>query len=380
MGSRVSRIAFDAVALTSRPSGAGRVLKSLLASLSEVDPQRKYVALVTAAGAEAVAAVAPSVELALVASRRGIAWELHGLGRTAQLCDADAVFTIRELVGYGGPPVVMHLFEPPAYRLRARRARTSADLKRLGKDALMQAALGGSIRRAAAVTAGSVSTAAWLHGRYGIHAPVVLPGVDPIFLATPTDQAIEAGAPYFLHLATGDGRENTELALRGFALAACPGVRLLIAGGLVGAARSRIEAVIAELGVADRVELLGWVPDERLRGLYSGALAFLHPSKYEAFVGLPVLEAMALGTPVVALAAPGVTVEVAGAALLIDREEPALVASALERLRQEPALRAELAAMGRELIQPLSWTGAARSLAAVFDTVLGVTAGPAADG
>lgn len=366
------RIAFDAVALTSRPSGAGRVLKGLLVSLCEVDPQRTYVALVTAAGAEVIAAAAPSVELAVVTPGRGLAWELRGLGQAARRADAAAVFTIREIVGYGGPPVVMHLFEPPVYRLTARRTRTRADVKHLAKDALLHRSLGGSVRRAAAVTAGSPTTAAWLERHYGVRAPVILPGLEPDFLAPPPPgPAAEAGDPYFFHLSTGDGRENTELVLRGFALAACPGVRLLVAGGLSGAARERVEAVIGELGIAGRVELLGWVPDDRLQGLYRGTLAFLHPSKFEGYIGCPPLEAMALGTAVVALAAPGVTLEAGDAALLIAGEEPALLAAALERIHRQPAVRADLVAKGRRLVEPLSWAASARSLAAVFDTVLG---------
>ena len=71
----------------------------------------------------------------------------------------------------------------------------------------------------------------------------------------------------------------------------------------------------AELGV--ELEIAGWVSDERLRELYRGAVAFAHPTKYEAYAGLPVLEAMALGTPVVVLDAPGATEAVEGVGIVV---------------------------------------------------------------
>ena len=110
--------------------------------------------------------------------------------------------------------------------------------------------------------------------------------------------------------------------------------------------------------------------DDRLRELYRGALAFAHPTKYEAYAGLPVLEAMALGTPVVVLDAPGATEAVEGVGIVVPREDPDLLADAFARLRDDSALRADLAARGRALARGLTWESAAAGFAAAFRKAL----------
>lgn len=360
----------DATSVSRRSKGAGRVLKNLLAALPRVDPGSRYVGLVTGEGAETVGESAPGAELVVVQPGRGLSWELRGLPREARRLGADLVFTVREIVGFGGPPTVMHLFEPPAYRLRALRFAGVSAAKPLVKDALLLAALRGSTRRAAAVTAGSRTTAAWLRGRYGIEPTVVYPGIDPVFFVEDEPAAAGQGGRYLLHPSSGDGRENSELVLRAFAAARLGDVVLRLVGtperlrpGLLERAR--------ELDIAGRVEVLEWVSDEQLRALYRGALALVHPSRYEAFAGLPALEAMALGTPVVALAAPGVTEALAGIALLAEREDPALLAAELRRLCEDEGLRASLGARGREWARALTWEATARGFAEVFRELLG---------
>jgi glycosyltransferase involved in cell wall biosynthesis len=122
------------------------------------------------------------------------------------------------------------------------------------------------------------------------------------------------------------------------------------------------------LGV--EVELPGWVTDERLRELYRGARAVVAPSKFESYAGLQVLEGMALGTPAIALDAPGVTEALEGRAILIGREDFNELADALVRIRDDEALRVHLAARGRELAHGLTWERAAAGFAAAFRKVL----------
>ena len=69
---------------------------------------------------------------------------------------------------------------------------------------------------------------------------------------------------------------------------------------------------------------------------------FAHPTKYEAYAGLPALEAMALGIPVVALDVPGSTEAVEGVGIVVPSEDPVLLADALARLRDDSALRTDL--------------------------------------
>jgi glycosyltransferase involved in cell wall biosynthesis len=348
--------------------GAGRALKNLVAVLPQVDPASRYFTLATAEG---LAAMAPSSgnRLITVAPGSGVMWELEGAGKAARGAGADLLFTVRELTPLSGPPTVVHIYEPPAYRVRSGlRSRTNP--RALAKDALLHLALGPSLRRAAAVTAGSATTAAWLKKRLGIEARVIYPGIDPAFFVVKETPGNLDGPPYLLHPATGDDRENTELVLTAFVRARLDNVQLRLVG-VPEPMRGRLARRLRDLGIANSVEVLGWVTDDELRELYRGALALLHPTRYESFAGFPALEAMALGTPVLALDAPGSTEALKGAAVLLENEDADLFAGELRRVVSDNELRKALAAKGREVAQRLTWERAASALAEVFHGVLG---------
>lgn len=115
---------------------------------------------------------------------------------------------------------------------------------------------------------------------------------------------------------------------------------------------------------ADAAKVLGRVSDGALRALYESALCLVFPSRYEGF-GLPPLEAMVCGCPVVAAAA-GAVPEVCGdAALWFDPAEPATLRDALLRLASEPGLPEGLAAAGRARAAQFTWEAAARRLLAL---------------
>ena len=119
-----------------------------------------------------------------------------------------------------------------------------------------------------------------------------------------------------------------------------------------------------ELG-GDGVVWLGRVPDDELAALYRGALCVAYPSLYEGF-GLPVLEAMACGTPVVT-SAGGATEEVSGtAAVLVDPLDPASIAAGIE---EAASRRGELARRGLERASRFSWRAAAAQTAAIYEEV-----------
>ena len=338
-------VAVDATLLAGR-TGAARWLKNLLPVLPKVDPTLDYVAL------------RPLL-------RSGLAWELHGLQRAAANARAAAVFTTRELIGPARIPTVVHVFEPPSYRLGVARGPGLAAAKSRLKDRLLAAALGGSLRRAAGVTAGSETTAEWLRVHCGIEATVVLPGVDPRFRPRVGDAPAE---PYFLLVAGADRRENAELVLEAFARARPDGVRLKTVGS-TDERRAELLATAEQLGIEEALDMHGWVSDDELLALYRDALALIHPSRYEAYAGYPALEAMATGTAVVALAAPGSTEALAGAAVLVE-EDAAELAAALTALATDEALRTRIAAAGHGRVSSLTWESAAETLAAVLHRVV----------
>lgn len=117
---------------------------------------------------------------------------------------------------------------------------------------------------------------------------------------------------------------------------------------------------------ADRVRFVGHVDDGALRVLYRSAMAFVYPSLWEGF-GLPILEAMAQGTPVVTSAGTSTEEVAGGAAVLVD---PTKMSSIAEGIAQVLRHRDEWAARSRVRANEMTWEAAARSTAAVYDEVV----------
>lgn len=118
------------------------------------------------------------------------------------------------------------------------------------------------------------------------------------------------------------------------------------------------------------IEPLGYVPDEQLDWLYRHAAAFVFPSLYEGF-GLPILEAMSVGTPVIT-SNQGALAEVAGeAASLVDPSRTTDLRDAIERILTDQSYRAQLATAGRERAASFSWQRTAEQTLEVYHTVAG---------
>lgn len=123
-------------------------------------------------------------------------------------------------------------------------------------------------------------------------------------------------------------------------------------------------------GIEDKVLFLGYVPDEELPSLYRGAEAFLFPSLHEGF-GIPILEAMACGTPVVTSKVAAMP-EVAGdAALFVDPTRPDDIGAAIARILFDPAYRQALARRGVERAREFSWEKTARRVLQIYAQVNG---------
>jgi glycosyltransferase involved in cell wall biosynthesis len=353
-------VVVDGSVVQRRLKGAGRVIVNLANYLPRVGGAHRFTVVAFPEGAAILGGRVEGAEIIDVPQASGYSWERRGLASTAAGLGADAVLTLREIVSPGGPPTLMHVAEPPAYRLRG-------DLRRrpprhVAKDIMLQSLLGRSIRHAAAVTAASEATAAWMRTRYRIDPPVIPPGVDPFFLEPGSDSDAD---PYLLHPTTGDRRENTDLVLRSYAAAAPPAALVM-----VGAAPNEVDALVARaaaLGIArEALRVQGWVSDEELRDLYRGAVALVHPARYEGFAGLQPLEAMAQGTPVIALAAPGVTEVLRDIAVLV-AEDPLELGEAMRRLASDSSERERLTRSGRAFASQFTWERAARSFIEVFE-------------
>jgi len=187
---------------------------------------------------------------------------------------------------------------------------------------------------------------------------VVHHGVAPRF-AQPPDAAARGRitallgtAPYLLCIGTVQPRKNLLRLID--ALAAAPDAPRLVIAGRRGWLAEPIERRAAALGIAGRVRFTGYLDDRDLPALYAGATAFVFPSLYEGF-GMPVLEAMAAGTPVLT-ANTSALPEVAGdAALLIDPGDVAAIAAGLSQISHDTALRQRLSVAGRQRAATFSW-------------------------
>ncbi len=162
-------------------------------------------------------------------------------------------------------------------------------------------------------------------------------------------------------------RKNVPFLVRAFAAAKLADVELVLAGGKEGE-REELQKLAAELGIADRLRLLGWIEEADLPALYAEALAFVYPSEYEGF-GLQLCEAMAAGCPVLAsdrtclpeILGPG------GAIFSLDR--PAELADWLRRVAGEPAVRAELTARGQARGAAFRWGKTAQATVRIYEAL-----------
>jgi glycosyltransferase involved in cell wall biosynthesis len=140
---------------------------------------------------------------------------------------------------------------------------------------------------------------------------------------------------------------------------------------LVGFKRWKFQkdfALVDRLGLHDRILCTGFIPDEDIPALYNLADVFVFPSLYEGF-GMPVLEAMACGCPVIT-SKTGCSPEVAGgAALLIDPYHPDEIAESIRRVLTERALREQLIRKGLQRVQQFSWENTAKATLALFESL-----------
>ncbi len=177
--------------------------------------------------------------------------------------------------------------------------------------------------------------------------------------------------PYLLFVGNPKPHKNLPFLLGVFAQLAreLPTLSLVIAGATAPQIRAQLERQVARAGLTGQVILLRYLPPDQLPALYQGALALVLPSRYEGF-GLPALEAMACGTPVVA-ATSGALPEVVGEAgwLLAPDDREAWLA-ALRELSSEPALREKFRAAGIERAATFTWRRAAAATVSVYEEVV----------
>ncbi|MDD6268784.1 MAG: glycosyltransferase family 1 protein [Oscillospiraceae bacterium] len=177
---------------------------------------------------------------------------------------------------------------------------------------------------------------------------------------------------YFLYLGTLEPRKNLRrlaVAYNDFRRGKSEYPCLVLAGGK-GWLNDELMAAIKELHLETDVKLVSYVPEEHICTLMSGALAFVFPSIYEGF-GMPPLEAMACGVPVLTTHAASLPEVVGDCAMICDPYHPEQMTDCLERLYRESKLRRQLSEAGLKRARMFSWENAAAVLYDVYKEALG---------
>jgi glycosyltransferase involved in cell wall biosynthesis len=207
---------------------------------------------------------------------------------------------------------------------------------------------------------------------------VVPGGVGPEFARSAELSAVRASlAPfglepdsYVLHVGTIEARKNLPRLVEAYAQARrflrSPIPRLVLAGER-GYRAAEVDESINQHGVSDHVSMLGRVRQEFMPALYAGAIALVYPSLYEGF-GLPPLEAMASGTPVIASKADAIREVVGEAGVLVDPRDVGELGRAIRSVAGDPEKRSRLSADGLVRASRFTWESAARRLRDVYRT------------
>lgn len=190
---------------------------------------------------------------------------------------------------------------------------------------------------------------------------VIYNGVDDQFLIN--EQKHQWERPYFLYVGNRRKNKNIPAMLKAFALARIPNDFMLF---LSGDSDKEIDAEIQQLGIGKRVRFLGFIEEENLPKLYKGAHATLFVSLMEGF-GLPVIESMASGIPVLTSSGGALEEIAGGAALCVDPLEVSAIQTGIEQLVNDQEIYLDCVVKGLERSRQFRWENTAL---ATWETIL----------
>jgi glycosyltransferase involved in cell wall biosynthesis len=236
-----------------------------------------------------------------------------------------------------------------------------------------------SARRARRVIVNSHATHREVETLLGVpteRIDVTLLGVSPTYRPLPDNKvdafrrANDLPERFILYVGTLEPRKNIPTLLRAFAALPQKDVGLVLVGGR-GWLYHAVESTIEELGLYPRIIRPGYVADDLLPLWYNAATVFAYPSLYEGF-GMPLLEAMACGTPVVAADSTSLPEAVGrdGAGMLAPPQDVAAWTQALNTLLDDDEHRRDLSAQGSERAATFTWAETARHTVASYQRAL----------
>lgn len=361
------RVAVDLVYFTGRKGGTETYARSLYAAIGRTHPDIELVGLVNTEMRHEKPEWFPGETVSLpVSGENRMAWALA----ENTLVPAAALWARADVLhcpANFGPalsrtPVVLTVHDLLSFRFPELVPNSGAR----GVQALTKS----SVRGARTIVTDSEASAADL--RAYLPAPgdriAVVPLAATGYPGTANKRTDNVSRPFLLSSGNRLPHKNFDTLLR--ALAALPAAvrpRLVVPGSHDD---DPLAPVVVELGLGDDVELLGWVDEDKLDALYLDAAAYVLPSRFEGF-GLPVLEAMTRGCPVICSDIP-VLREVGGnAALYADTRNSETLAAVINRVLADGPLRERLRTAGLEQAGRFSWEQVADSTVAVLTRAAG---------
>jgi alpha-1,3-rhamnosyl/mannosyltransferase len=365
------RVGIDGRAFASPAAGVRRYVAELVPALLATDDAHAQIELVALGGsADSVPAGVRRVPEPWHPPTN-LGWATVGLPRAARRVAVDLIHA----PAYTAP---LHASVPTVLTIHDVSYERHPEWYPYRRDWLRRSFYRRSARAAAHILTDSEFSRGEIAAAYGIaldRITVAPLGASEIFCASDPPASIPlpegVAMPFLLHVGDLHERRNLSIvvhALREARRRLAPTPLSLVLAGVDRGIGDRLTAMVAGAGAGDAVVRLGAVSEPVLRALYHGAAALVYPSRYEGF-GLPLVEAMASGTPVLASRAASIPEVVGESGMLLDPDDWKLWADAITQVMTDSVLRARLRADGLSRAAMFTWERTARITRDVYQRV-----------
>jgi len=368
----VLRIGFDGRALASPAAGMRRYSRELFGALAQQDSSLTLVAV----GAPPDVTVPQGIERGASARAlpTNLGWMLTGLPRAANRATLDLFHAPSYTAPIYGPrPLVLTIHDVSYER--------NPEWYPYKRDPIRRMFYRYSARSADRIITDSAFSKQEIVDVYGLRPGVVdvVPLAAASSFSSGSSLPLPAGYPrqYVLHVGDLHARRNLPMLVRAIAAlrsrsAAWSSLGLVLAGVDRGTGDELAQLSASAGGSVPLVTFAGATSDSALLALYRSAVALVYPSRYEGF-GLPLLEAMACGTPVIAARTSSIPEVVGDSGVLLDPDDDHAWEVEIERVLDDTAHRSLLRAAGLQRAREFSWQRTARETAVVYRTLAGAS-------
>ncbi len=372
------RIGIDARFYGPLGKGLGRYTERLIHHLQALRPAEEFVIFLRKENWEAFQPTVPTFTKVLADFPWYTVAEQRGMPRVVAGANVDLMHYPHFNVPFFTPrPFVVTIHDLILTHFPTRRATTLGPLKYAVKQLGYRLTLSRAVSRAAKIITVSEFTKQDIRSYFGYDPKkivVTYEAVDP-FPETMVDvpavlQKHDIRQPYLLYVGNAYPHKNLEKLIA--VMQELPAAQKTLQLVIVGKAdyfQNRIRQLVHDAGIGNRVRFPGYVADTELGVLYQQAHAFIFPSLYEGF-GLPPLEAMAYGTPVLSSDAACMKEILGKAALYFNPNATRGMLAALQQLASTPELRSQLIAAGKQQVAQYRWQNLAESTLRVYRDTL----------